>query len=160
MLNKIRPGDCLLYAPTGVFGWLITIKTWHAVGHTETYVGQGYSVASRDGIGVNLYPLRESDLIAILRPKPEYKFNLNKAFGWFWAKAKGQKYDWRGLLRFTWGSDYSAGNDNNKMFCSEFVLRFYRAGGLDLMPGEDADAVAPFQFEYNPLLEVIWRKGK
>lgn len=154
---NLKPGDCLLYKPkkSSLFGWLIAIKTWHAISHCEVYIGDGLSAASRDRIGVDIYPTRYSELTMVLRPKPEYHFNLAMALKWFILSAKGQKYDWLGLLRFTWRSDYSKGNTNNKQFCSEFVLRFYRAGNFDPMPGEDADAVAPFQFGYNPLFSKI-----
>ena len=51
----LRSGDCLLYRATGLFGWLISIKTWSVVSHCEGYVGNGKAVASRDGVGVGLY---------------------------------------------------------------------------------------------------------
>lgn len=153
----LKPGDCLLYAPTGFFGFLITVKGWHKVGHCEAYIGDGYSVASRNGKGVAAYPFREKDLITVLRPNREFK--LNTALSWFITEAKGQKYDWLGLLRFTWGSDYSKGNENNKQFCSEFLCRFYRQGGLDICNQCDADSIMPFQFGICPLFDVIWRKS-
>lgn len=156
-LTQLKPGDCLLYKPkkSSIFGWLISIKTWHRVSHCEVYIGDGYSVASRDGLGVNVYPTRYSELTAVYRPKPEYKFNLSSALKWFLTEAKGQKYDWIGLLRFTWGASYTKGGTNNQQFCSEFLTRFYRAGGLDPFNGEDADAVPPYLFSISPVFEKV-----
>jgi len=156
-MTELKPGDCLLYKPkkSSFFGWLISIKTWHMISHCEVYIGEGLSAASRDGQGVNIYPIRETELVSVYRPKPEYKFVMNKALQWFLLEAKGQKYDWLGLLRFTWGHSYTKGGTNNKQFCSEFLTRFYRAGGLDPFNGEDADAVPPYLFSISPVFEKI-----
>src|SRR3954468_21970097 len=94
----IEPGDCLLYRPKGFFGWVIALKTWHQVAHVEVYVGNGQSVASRDGIGVGLYPFRNTELCAILRPNKE--FQIAPALDTFYRKYRGQGYDVMGLLRF------------------------------------------------------------
>ncbi len=153
----LKPGDCLLYGPTGFFGFLISIKTWHKIAHCESYVGDGFSVASRDGQGVNVYPFRLDDLTAVLRVRPDLNFKLDSALTWFLQSAKGQGYDWWGLLRFTWGSDYCRGNKNNKQFCSEFLTRYYRAGGIDPFNHDDADAIPPFMFMDSPCFDIIWK---
>jgi hypothetical protein len=142
-INDLEPGDCLLYAPKGVYGKLIAFKTWHGVAHCECYMGNGYSVASRDGKGVGTYPVRLTELIYVLRPNEP--FDRMKAYDWFIDHANGQKYDWWGLLRFVWTKKVSKAGDD-KMFCSEFLTRFYRQGGLQVFNNEDADAIAPFQF--------------
>lgn len=158
--SLLKPGDCLLYRGTSFWSILIQIKTWHPISHCECYVGDGYSVASRDGRGVDVYPLRENGLVAVLRIKPEYKFRLQSAIVWFLRAAKGQGYDWLGLLRFTWKTDYIKGDKNNKQFCSEFLTRFYRNGGVDPFNGDDADAIAPFMFLDSPVFDIIWRHTK
>ena len=140
----LRAGDCLLYRAKGFFGWAIAIKTWHSVSHCEGYVGLGKSVASRDGIGVNLYDWRSDGLIYVLRPNRP--FDLKEALAQFNHKWKGQGYDWLGLLRFAWRSPVSRFRCDNKQFCSELLTRWYRAGGIDAFNGEDADAVVPSQF--------------
>lgn len=152
--SLLRPGDVLLYKGKGIFGLIIQIKSWSKIGHCEVYAGDGYSVASRDGKGVDVYPLRESELVMALRPNRPFK--LSTALDWFRQEAQGQGYDWLGLLRFTWGSDYTKGNSNNKQFCSEFVTRFYRKGDLDPFPGADADAVPPAWFAVSPLFDKVW----
>lgn len=139
--DLLRPGDCLLYTPTGFFGYAISIKTWHRISHCELYVGRGWSAASRDGVGVNLYPLRMEQLAHILRPTQP--FDVDQALTWF-DTVRGQKYDWWGLLRFfTWTDE----QPHDRMFCSECVTRIYRHGGFEpFQPDEDADGIAPFQF--------------
>lgn len=143
-VDELKPGDALLYGPKGFFGWVISIKTWHAVAHCECYIGNGQSVASRDGLGVGQYPLRTEGLIHVLRPTAP--FQLFRAMLWYVQSAKGQKYDWMGLLRFAWRARVVPEAQDNKQFCSEFLARFYRAGGMDPFNGEDADAVAPSYF--------------
>lgn len=145
----LQPGDNLLYRPKGFFGWLIAIKTWHKISHCECYIGDGQSVASRDGIGVGIYPLRTAELCYILRPKEP--FLLAAAMDKFRRSYQGQGYDWAGLLRFAWREPVSQIRFNNKQFCSEFLTRFDRDGGMkELFNGEDADAIAPFQFLLDP----------
>jgi hypothetical protein len=150
-VDFIRPGDCLLYRASGVVGWIIKIKTWHDVTHCEGYAGAGMSVASRgpqDGVGgVGLYPLRLDGLVAILRPIPA--FNLARAMAWF-RTVNGESYDLWGLLRFF---TIGAGKQD-RMFCSEFLTRWYRAGGFEpFQPDEDADAVPPCYFLISPLMD-------
>jgi len=156
----LQPGDHLLYRPKGISGWIITLKTWHKIAHCECYIGNNYSVASRNGRGVNTYITNTKNIAAVLRFKPEFNFKLNSALTWFLQSCRGQRYDWLGLLRFTWGRDYVRGGKNNRQFCSEFLTRFDRAGGVDPFNGEDADAVPPFMFECSPVFDIIWRDGK
>lgn len=151
--EKLRPGDCLLYSPTGIFGLIISLKTWHKIAHVEVYIGEGWAAASRDGKGVGIYPLRTSQLCCILRPKD--KFDINSALLWY-LTVRGQKYDWFGLLRFAWRSKVVPNSLDNRMFCSEFVTRFYRAGDFDpFSPETDADEIAPFQFLTSPEFDSI-----
>lgn len=147
--NFIEPGDCLLYRPKGKFGWIIAMKTWHQITHVEVYIGNGQSVASRDGIGVGLFSWRDTELAYILRPNKD--FQIPPAMDAFYRKYRGQGYDWLGLLRFSMRSPVDKVRFNNKQFCSEFATRFYREGLLDPFNGEDADAIAPFEFLLSPV---------
>jgi hypothetical protein len=156
----LLPGDALLY---GVNGWkspfsrLIQIKTWSDVSHIEVYLGDGKALASRNGEGVAIYPLRTDDLRYVLRPVEEFDMELARA----WLKESqviGQKYDWWGLLRFfTIGKGKS-----DRQFCSELATRFYRAGGLiPFHPVIDADAVSPGMYLTSTAFEHWWvRKSK
>lgn len=148
----LRAGDCLLYAPKGFYGLLISIKTWHSIAHCEAYVGNGKSVASRDGAGVGLYDWRSTELVYVLRPNRP--FDLKEALAQFNHKWRGQGYDWLGLLRFAWRAPVSRFRFDNKQFCSEMATRFYRAGGIDPFNGADADSIAPFQFLLSPVFDV------
>lgn len=148
----IKPGDCLLYRPASWIGWAIAIKTWHAVSHCEAYVGLGCSVAARgpqDGKGgVGAYGLRLDGLAHILRPRAP--FDIDAAARWFHT-VEGQRYDWWGLFRF-----FTVGGEqpHDRMFCSEFLTRWYRNGNLEpFQPDEDADGIAPFQFLTSPMFD-------
>lgn len=154
----LQPGDCLLYRPVRfdlrhpgwIFGALIMFKTWHAVSHCELYVGKGRSAASRDGKGVALYPWRDSELAYVLRPTRPLDW---KAFWTWYLSVDGQGYDWWGLVRFAWFRSVG-GENNGKMFCSEFVTRAYRALRAGVFSDhEDADGIAPFEFLLSPTLQ-------
>lgn len=138
--TDLLPGDCLLYRPNGMFGWAIAVKTWHQISHVEVYDREGFSLASRDGLGVGRYPYRSANLAAVLRPNGFY---LHKAAVAWFDEVEGQRYDYWGLLRFfTIGS-----GKQDRMFCSEFATRLYRNGGMEpFQPTEDADLIAPFEF--------------
>lgn len=146
LLRYLKPGDVLLYKPQGIFGWIIRVKTWHSVSHCEVYTGDGFSVASRDGLGVNKYPWRNTELAAVCRPVQP--FDLFKALVWF-QKQKGTPYGWMDLLQFA-----GLNVDSKGIVCSPFVTRFLRAGGLDPFNGEQAELIAPFQFELSPVFEI------
>lgn len=147
---NLHPGDILLYGPTGLFGWLISVKTWHPIAHVELYLGNGRSVASRDGIGVNVYDFREPQLAYILRPTTS--INLNAALVWFFQEAQYKPYGWWDLLNFIGISCNTRG-----MFCSEFVTLFLRAGGVPIFNEEEARKVAPFEFLTSELFKTVWK---
>ena len=136
-----QPGDCLLYRGTSLMSRLIQIKTWSVISHVEIACGPLCSVASRDGKGVDLYSIRTDGLYAMLRPVAPV--NMETAFNWFYATARGQRYDWLGLFRF-----FTVGQQSmDKQFCSEFAVRFYRAGGFAPFAADyDADLVSPGMF--------------
>lgn len=150
----ILPGDHLIYGSSGdLISLAISVKTWSPAVHIEIYAGGMQSVASRNGIGVNLYPYRDKQLIAILRPN--IPFNFAKGMNWFYSEAKGQGYDWLGLFCFTLAVKQGS---PNKMFCSEFATRFDRECGLhSFHPNWDADKVAPGSFLMSPAFDWVWK---
>lgn len=149
---SIQPGDVLLYNGKGLFSWLIKLKTGQLYSHCEVYIGAGKALASRDGIGVGEYLVRTKDLEAILRPVSPP--NLIAGYKWFLEEANGQKYDWFGLFNFWWAK--WKGQNNNRMFCSEFVVRFFRSAELPLFPRTvDADGVNPGELELSTQLVKI-----
>lgn len=136
--DLVQPGDCCLYKASGLFGRIITVKTWHDIAHVEVYRGEGFSLASRDGIGVGKFPFRVKDLAYVLRPIPV--IDLAAADRWF-ATVEGQPYGWIDLFNFLgWG------RDGRGMVCSPFATDYYRAAGLDPFNAEPSIKIAPFEF--------------
>ena len=156
---ELAPGDVLLYRGRSVWSWLIRVKTWAPVSHVELVAraedGHLVSLASRDGQGVGTYrPIRIPDLYAVLRPA--------RPLHWegVWAYHRmhvGDDYDWWGLLRF-----FTIGRQSeHKAFCSEYVTRLLRHGGLDPFAVKyDADLVSPGMFLASPVLDEVWRVGR
>lgn len=156
MQPPVMPGDVLLYSRNGFFSRLIRIKTWSRISHCEGAISPWRTVASRDGQGVNEYPISLDGLAYVLRPAR--RLDLQAAMAWF-QTVQGQGYDWLGLLAF-FAAKWQ-GKENGKMFCSEFLVRWLRAGGLEpFTPITDADAVAPGEFLKSPLFLVIWKEGE
>lgn len=164
----LQAGDTLLYRPVSfairtprtwvgwAFGRAIALKTWHSLSHCEVYMGRGMSYASRDGLGVDCYPLRLTELAYVLRPVPGVgeRLNLDAGIFWFFRYARGQKYDWWGLTRFV---RTSITPSSTRMFCSAFWLRFYRACGFNPFNARiDADSIAPGQILDSPKLQQVW----
>lgn len=152
---ELLPGDALLYAtPWDFVDFCIRLKTWSKAAHCESYVGEGFSVASRNGIGVNKYPFREAGLIAVLRPKSP--FDLEFAMSYF-RRVQFQKYDFGGLMSFFLADKLKS---KDRQFCSEFLTNFYRAGGLNFVyPDWSADKVAPGSLIMSPVFEWAWTAG-
>lgn len=146
----LKPGDVLLYSPRGIFGWLIAVKTWHATSHVEVYIGNGLSVASRDGIGVDIYPLRVEQIQKICRQRGKMKFDAAAGLKWFIQDAQGKPYGWLDLFAFV-----GINIDGPGMICSTFATEFVRACGTDPFNGEDSKKIAPFQFALSPVFRVL-----
>ncbi len=156
-ISILRKGDCLLYGPSDLFGWLTAIKTWckQAV-HVEIYDGNCMSLASRNGIGVNRYSFRERGLTAVRRPKI-WIHSATPALDerWFDKLARGQAYDWLGILCFTLAVKQGA---IDKMFCSEYATRQYRIWNFEpFNPDADSDMIAPSEFWQAGTFETIWK---
>jgi len=150
--SVLQPGDALLYFRHNFFSWLVALKTWTKVAHIEIYQGNGNTYASRDGIGVDAFHLQLDGLAAVVRPKQSLDWKAANL--WFETHARGQSYDWLGLLCFTLARRRG---ENGKMFCSEFATRFYRAAGLEpFNPRWPAVRVPPSFFLATPAFEVIW----
>lgn len=137
---QLQPGDVLLYRPVGIYGLVIWAKTWHPIAHVEVYVGDGRSVASRDGLGTGVYPLRLSELAVVCRP--HVPIDVAGALARF-EKKPHRPYGWLDLAQFI-GIDVNSGG----IVCSPCADEFLRDAGLtNLLNGEPAAKVAPFEFE-------------
>lgn len=146
--TRLRPGDTLLYGPVGFFGWLIKFHTGGPCAHVEVYMGNGQTIASRDGAGVNRYPLRLAQLVTVLRPTRP--FNADAAWFWFDWHGKGQKYGWADLLNFCGYRVNAPG-----MVCSPCATYVLRAGGVPVFGTVEAEHIAPNDFLLSELLTDV-----
>jgi len=148
----LLPGDIILYFTDDPVDYLIAVKTGKRVGHVEVYAGAGQSLASRNGVGVNQYPLRIDGAVCVRRPLGTFSFTAG--LDWFTHTAKGQGYDWKGLATFT--SLVNEGEEG-KMFCSEFAVNFSRACGYNpCNPSQPAFETSPRDFWILGTFETKW----
>lgn len=152
-LELLHPGDVLLFRRKGFFNWMIEHATNAPISHTEVYVGNGQTAASRNGVGVNFYAADFDGLAVVLRPIAP--FNVDNAMA-FQRSVQGEGYDWTGLWRAfvsnTWG------RNTKKEWCSENSTLVQRAGGIDpFTPDIPADMVAPADFLKSSAYTHIWK---
>ncbi len=119
---------------------VIDLKEGGDVAHIEVYHGAGFSVASRNGLGVNLYPYRASGLKYVRRPM--LFFMVESADLWFNNGIKGLPYGWAGLLEFENIDVPSRG-----LICSTLAdLYLIRGGAPMFAPDFPPGKVSPFDF--------------
>ncbi len=154
---ELMPGDILLYGGRDLVSRLIQFRTWSDVSHIEIYVGEGRSVASRNGLGVGKYPLRIVGLRRVYRATigalTYPQFNFENCMAWF-ATVDGTPYGWADLLRF-----YLINVPTKGLICSEFADLFFRNGGLPLFNTNYPEgAVCPGDYEKisDLLVDELW----
>jgi hypothetical protein len=150
--HRLLPGDVILYRGTGLYGFVIRLKTWHDVGHVEVYIGDGMAVASRAGRGrgVQQYAVRlDQAVVAVLRPTQP--IDLAAGLRWFEREARGMPYGWWDL-----GAFIGLTHDGHGMVCSPFATAFLRASGMPIFRREPINAIAPCDFlQTNLLIDVM-----
>ena len=154
---KLLPGDALLYAPSSIYGRLIAVKTGHSLSHVEVALGDGRSVASRDGVGTGIYPVRLSQLELVCRPKQQ---PVDVSRGLAWLKQIGHRpYGWLDLL---WFFDYPIPKwMSSGIVCSPFADEFLMACDVDLFnTREEPQRIAPYEFSVTPLVDALPTAGE
>lgn len=139
--DDLLPGDILIYTGTGIFDRLISFCTRSKADHIEAYAGNRMSVASRNGIGVNIYPFRREGLLAVIRPVQPFDFA--SAMRTFYAKQKGKvPYGWSDILLSLCLKIHPHGMD-----CSHFIDVWFNDGRLSFFePHEYAGKITPRDF--------------
>lgn len=155
-VSIIKPASVLLYNTPGDLVDEIITRTGPAA-HVEIYECAGYSMASRNGLGVARYPYRSEGLIAVLEPKlgpcDDLGKLLNKLSAWF-ETVKGDGYDFNGLAGFIVGSVQQT---QAHWFCSAFAAKCFEMAGFPLFnPMWSPSLITPSDFFKTPLLHWQW----
>jgi hypothetical protein len=125
------PGDICLYATGGFVDKVIEIKEGSDVAHIEIFAGGGKSWASRNGIGVGLYPFRPDGLVCVRRPNPFFK--LEAVESWFKDGIDGIPYGFGDILANI--EDWDSGpwqtdlRQCDGVDCSHFAAALLEVGG-------------------------------
>ena len=93
--DNLIVGDFCLYHTPKFTNDIIDIKTASLVDHIECYIGNGLSLASRNGIGVNVYDFRLEGLVVVRRPT--LVFNRQLVMDWF-ETIRGAPYGWGDII--------------------------------------------------------------
>lgn len=138
----LKPGMLLLYEASSLFGYAIAAFSGSRISHIEMYAGDGTSYASRDGVGVDEYPLRLKDLALVLEAVEP--LNMDRVREGFSRKI-GHRYDNSTILKFaTFGL---FGGKPMAEVCSEIQAYLVRVGGLERAFGDkQPDEVKPSDF--------------
>lgn len=99
--DDLKRGDALLYFTADITDAIIAWKEGDSldrlrVSHIEIYAGSGSSWASRNGIGVALYPFRATGLQVVRRPVQTFDAG-NRVDEWFMT-INGASYGWKDIL--------------------------------------------------------------
>jgi hypothetical protein len=121
--SDLKVGDILLYSSLDIFDIVIELKESDGKAHIEIFAGNNESWASRNGIGVNIYPFRSQGLVAVRRPNGI--FNKIKVDAWFADGVRGMKYGWSDILASLAIENAGSGTTDIKHFngvdCSHFA---------------------------------------
>lgn len=155
LLRLLRPGDLLFYSGTGFFSRMIKFKTASEWTHVAVYVGNGLQREFKELQDAQEVPFRTANLGMIKRRLGNWDPQLSAEF---WSTVKDQKYDYIGILLSFYAR--KQGRLNNKMFCSEYVIRDDRRAVTDevkLVADEiDADGVTPEDVSKSPNTVIVW----
>ena len=139
---QLQPGDILVFSRRTLYNLVIMLKTWSMATHTEVYIGDGRTIASRNGKGCANYPLDLDGIYRVLRPV--IPFDLKSGIADFNSKYNGKPYGWLALFSFCLIDLH-----DNGLFCSELTTLFMRGCGLDLFNRTiEANIVAPADMDY------------
>lgn len=147
-----------MYSKSDLFGWVTSFKTWSPAVHVEKYEGDGLALASRNGLGVNRYPLRLEQLCAVLRPNQP--INMGAVTKWFEQEfdpetglgVRWRPYGWLDLPRF-----YGIRIPTKGWICSQFAANFDRAGGLkSFAQNYYSGTIDPGDFFLSPAFDWAW----
>lgn len=160
---RLKPGDYLLYGAHDFTGWLTGLKTFSPAVHVEVYAGNGQSVASRNGLGVDMYDFRPGQLIAVLRPNQPFDFAA--AMAWFNQPyradvvegVRGRPYGWLDLLRF-----FNICVKNSPgWICSQFGTLLGNAGAFNPFAKQYASGtIDPGDYFVSPCFDWVWVEAK
>lgn len=152
MNNPMPPlqfGDICLYAHKSIVNRVIEIKTWSKLTHVEVVLDPlKTNVASRNGIGVNIYPFDDT-VFEIRRPKAI----LDKDAGmrWFYS-VRGQPYNWWDLLSFI-----GINIKGHGMICSQFADEMLDACGFDAFSKRySARKISPRDWDVTEACDDVW----
>lgn len=178
--TDLQPGDILLYNSGDISDAIIRWKEGDPdTAHVEVYIGDGKSVASRNGIGVkDIYDFRPAGLVHVRRPGGSATcdqanraptvgegegFDLSSAMEWF-AMVKGAPYGWGDI-----GADAGLIEKpedawirpevllKTGMDCSHFASLFLLAGSRGQFdPAFDARRITPRDFKLSLEAYSIW----
>ena len=148
-LSILKPGDIMLFNTLDLVDDVIDFKTGSDVAHIEIYAGGSKSYASRNGIGVGLYPVRITGLRYVRRPVGVLDIG---ALEDFFNKVDGAKYGFGDILEnINWNLPLP-GYD-----CSHFAAALLRYGNCPQFDGTYPEPkITPRDFLITRESQPVW----
>jgi hypothetical protein len=170
-VDRLAPGDLLLYSRASAINLAIRVKTWSRYTHAEVFLGPDVAreicrragrlwkvetvFASRNPSWVvpwirapYLVPigggvdLYNLDIHGLTLIRRPHTFDVELAIAWLSEPGiLGQSYDVVGLFAFYKAAEQ--GRDNGAMFCSEAAGRLWKKAGALKGENTDADQTSP-----------------
>jgi hypothetical protein len=156
-LPDLRMGDVLLYSPSDLVGYLISLKTWTLLSHAEVYIGGGRCIGARIE-GVAFYTERVDKYLRFIRRPfmPEGKqFDAVAAYKAV-SDTIGKPYDVSAFWAFfnPWEKHRKVGR-----ICSVVTTAYLEGGGCQVFnPEVSPDDISPAQLWQTPSLSTIWER--
>lgn len=150
--TELKIGDICLYDSSSITDKVIDVKTGDDVSHIEIYAGNGQSWASRNGIGVGLYPFRPDGLKYVRRP---LGFESAEAETYF-KSVNGAPYGWGDILASADISTALPGMD-----CSHFAANIMERGFCGQFDHNyDKRKITPRDFKLSNQSDQIWPESQ
>jgi hypothetical protein len=159
-IKDLQPGDVLLYyTPGSVVDWLIGFRTWSDVAHVEVYRGNQTAFASRNGVGVNVYPFRAEGLRYVLRPRRPFHLQPAIEYANF---MRGTRYGFFELLAFYLFPNWiirllEKCFGGRGIVCSPYANYIETHGGVECFAWHyPENRIAPSYYLISPAFKMVW----
>lgn len=146
----------LIYATLSFFNKKLRMPLSHVgIFSTPHFV---YEFAAPAGMSISMLEKYRAKKFALYFARVTAEFNVEQAFRYARGE-RGKKYSYWQIIAILLQKVFKLNRvgdwSRQGQMCSEFVVNFYRAGGLDLFPGKDASEITPGDLFLHDQIEFL-----